>query len=89
MNAITVPDNYPLLKVDDILDFLGKLFPFMIFELDAISGYRQVPMNKESKPLTAYIFANGQKEYNFMPMRARNTAQFFQRNMDLIANGLT
>lgn len=89
VNYETIHDSYPLNRTEDIIGFLGAEKGVLITELDATSGFHQVPVDEETRPLTAYISANGLKERCFMPQGARNAAQTFQRNMDIIFSGLT
>ncbi|KAF0737753.1 hypothetical protein Ae201684_006247 [Aphanomyces euteiches] len=58
LNKVTVKDSYPMPRIDDFLDVLGraKLFSTM----DIASGYWNVPMAKESIEKTAFTCnANG------------------------------
>ena len=66
------------LNVDDVLDFLGDGSGYMISELDAKSGFRQLEVDKETKPLLAYITRNRHFEYNYMPMGVAMATQAFQ-----------
>ena len=54
MYACTIKDAYSLPHIDETLDCLGGAIIFM--SLDLKSGYWQVKMHEESKPLTACTF---------------------------------
>ena len=52
LNSQTVPDRLPMPVVNDVLAQLGGAQVFT--SLDLLSGYWQVPMEEESKALTAF-----------------------------------
>jgi hypothetical protein len=53
LNQIVLREVHPIPKVDDVL---GKLAGATIFsELDAISGFWQIPLTPESRLLTTFI----------------------------------
>ena len=54
LNQGMILDQYPIPHVDDVLDFLGDGNGYMISELDAKSGFRQLEVDKETRPLLAY-----------------------------------
>ena len=53
LNACTIKDAYSLPRIDDTLDCLSGAIIFI--SLDLKSGYWQVKMDEESKPLTAFM----------------------------------
>ena len=79
INEATMPFHYHILRSDDIIDWVTAGGPNMFTELDAKTGYHQVPIAEDTKPMMAYISANGQYEYNYMLMGSRNCTQFFQK----------
>ena len=80
VNKVTKKDNYPLPRIDEILDSLGKAQWFT--SLDLASGYWQVEMREEDKSKTAFISRNGTYEFNVMPFGLCNAPGTFQRCMD-------
>ncbi|KRH91940.1 putative LTR retrotransposable element, partial [Pseudoloma neurophilia] len=52
--------------------------------LDATSGYYQINLSEQSKPLTAFSFNRGHYEFNKMAMGLCNAPATFQRLMDSI-----
>ncbi|EIE90543.1 hypothetical protein RO3G_15254 [Rhizopus delemar RA 99-880] len=52
LNAVTKKGSYPLPRIDDLLDTLGKASIFSA--LDMRAGFHQVPLEEESKKLTAF-----------------------------------
>ena len=81
LNNQTVKDAYLLPQIDETLDSLQGSQWFS--SLDLKSGYWQVKMDEESKPLTA--FKSGPLRFyecKRMPFRLTNTPATFQRLME-------
>ncbi|EIE80635.1 hypothetical protein RO3G_05340 [Rhizopus delemar RA 99-880] len=66
LNAVTKKDAYPLPRIDDLLDTLGKAKVFSA--LDMRAGFHQVPLEEDSKELTAFTTKFGTYHYNTLPM---------------------
>ncbi|KAG0976387.1 hypothetical protein G6F28_012671 [Rhizopus arrhizus] len=66
LNAKTKKDAYPLPRIDDLLDTLGKAKVFSA--LDMRSGFHQVPLHEDSKEFTAFTTKYGTYHYNTLPM---------------------
>ena len=77
LNTAAEADAYPMPRVDDRIDCLGK--SKYVTTLDLARGYWQVPVEKESRPLTA--FATPVRAVRVMLFRAPAT---FQRMMDSV-----
>lgn len=87
LNAVTKKDVYPLPRIDDVIDALGKARIFST--LDLASGYWQIPMAPEDIPKTAFITRKGLFEFLRMPFGLCNAPSTFQRAMDVMLSGLT
>ncbi|KAG1440781.1 hypothetical protein G6F56_011776 [Rhizopus delemar] len=81
LNAVTKKDAYPLPRIDDLLDTLGKAKVFSA--LDMRAGFHQVPVEKDSQELTAFTTRFGTYHYNTLPMGLVNSPATFQRLIDL------
>lgn len=81
LNQASLKDNYPLLKMDHILQTISKLEMMSI--LDGFSGYNQISVAKKDQHKTTFITPWGTFAYNRMPFGLINVGATFQRVMDL------
>ena len=79
-------DAYPMPRVDDLIDRLGKAK--FITTLDLARGYWQVPMAEEARPLTAFVTPFGLYQFRVMPFGLSGAPATFQRLMDQVIRGL-
>ena len=85
LNKITVPNRYPLPRVDDLLDKLqgAKVFS----SLDLLSGYHQTRLTDSDVPKTAFRTPFGLFEYKVMPFGLTNAPSVFMATMnDMLAH---
>ena len=67
---------------------LGKLGDSKIFsKLDANSGFRQIPLDEESKLLTTFVTPFGRFCFNRLPFGISSVPEIFQRTMSKILEG--
>ena len=86
VNNATLPDPYPLPRIDDIIARLAKNKFFS--KIDLANGYYQIKMHKDSIKFTTFISEFGKHEYLAMPMGLKNAGSTFQRMMDRVLDGL-
>ena len=86
VNNATLPDPYPLPRIDDIIARLAKNKFFS--KIDLANGYYQIKMHKDSIKFTTFISEFGKHEYLAMPMGLKNAGSTFQRMMDKVLDGL-
>ena len=86
LNAVTKPDRYPLPRIDDLLDQLGKSHYFST--LDLASGYWQIRVHPRSTEKTAFITPQGLFEFKVMPFGLTNAPSVFQRLMHKVLQDL-
>ena len=86
LNAVTLPDVYPIPNIIETLGHLGGCKYFTTLDLD--SGYYQVLIDKKDKSKTAFNTPDGHFEFNRMPFGLINAPATFQRLMDSVLRGL-
>jgi len=81
VNEITTPDAYPLPQITATLDKLrGAKY---LTTLDLKSGYWQVPLAQDSRPLTAFtVPRKGLFQFMVMPFGLHSAPATFQRLLD-------
>ena len=75
-NRLTKHDRYPLPRIDDLLDQLGKSRYFT--SLDLASGYWQIPMNPKDAHKTAFRTSRGLFQFNCMFFELSDAGITFQ-----------
>ena len=86
VNAVTVPDAYPLPRVDDLIDEVGQAR--YITKLDLLKGYYQIPLTEDAQQISAFITPFGLFQYLVAPFGMRNCPATFQRAMNTLVQGL-
>ena len=86
LNESVLREVHPLPRVDDTLAQLtgAKIFS----KLDANSGFWQIPLAPESKPLTTFITPFGRFCFNKLPFGISSAPEHFQKRMSNILAGL-
>ena len=87
LNKKIVPDKFPLPRIDTILDQLGNAKYFST--LDLMSGFHQIPLEKESRKYTAFSTPKGHYQFTRLPFGLNISPNSFQRMMAIAMAGLT
>ena len=80
LNSITIKEQYPLPRIEDILNQLEGSKRFSQIDLNA--GYHQIDVDENDKYKTSFVTPFGQFEFNKMPFGATNAPRSFQRAMN-------
>ena len=87
VNDKLIADKYPLPRIDDILDNLGKARFFSC--IDLMSGFHQIELDKDSRDITSFSSDNGSYRFKRLPFGIKVAPNSFQRMMSLAFSGLT
>ncbi|KAI2646195.1 Transposon Ty3-I Gag-Pol polyprotein [Labeo rohita] len=82
VNSVTVPDAFPLPRIDDCIDSLGTAK--YITKLDLLKGYWQVPLTERASEISAFVTPDSFLQYTRMAFGLRNAPATFQRLMSLV-----
>lgn len=79
LNAMTIPDEFPLPRQSDIIQALqGSQW---LTTLDALSGFTQLEIDERDRSKTAFRTHRGLHQFRRMPFGLRNGPSIFQRVM--------
>ena len=82
LNNHTIPDAYPLPRIDDSLDALGGSKWFCT--LDLASGYWQVGMSKSAQEKSAFITSGGLYSWKVIPFGLSTAPGTFKGLMETV-----
>lgn len=81
INKKLLSDTFPLPRVDDILDQLGRARLFSC--IDFLNGFHQIELEKDSKDITSFSTDKGSFRFNSIPFGLKIGPNSFQRMMTL------
>ncbi len=87
VNKKVIADKFPLPRIDDILEGLGRARFFSIVDLQA--GFHQVGLKKESREITSFSTDEGSFQFTRLPFGLSISPNSFQRMMMLAFAGIT
>jgi hypothetical protein len=82
LNEVTVKNNYPLPRIDDLLDQLRSACVFS--KIDLRSGYHQLKFRECDIPKTAFVSRYGLYEFTVMSFGLTNALAYFMYMMNKI-----
>jgi len=86
INKKLLSDKFPLPRIDDILDQLGRAKYFSC--LDLMSGFHQIELEKSSRDITSFSTSNGSYRFKRLPFGLKIAPNSFQRMMTIAFSGL-
>ena len=91
LNAVTIDDSFPLPRIEVMLHRASQARIFS--KLDLASGFHQIEVEPESRPLTAFrlpeaVEGSSLWQWKVMPFGLRNAPPTFQRAMSVTLAGL-
>ena len=87
INKKTIPDQYPIPRIDDLIDAVGRCKGKIFTTLDLMKGYHQIKMAPDSRDKTAFTCHLGLFQYRRMPFGLTNAPATFQRLMNKLFSG--
>lgn len=88
LNKKLLADKFPLPRIDDILDQLGRAKFFTT--LDLMSGFHQIEVEKDSRHITAFSLPErGHFQFKRLPFGLNISPNSFQRMMSIALSGLS
>ena len=85
LNSVSKADAYPMPRVDELIDRLGKAKYLSV--IDLTRGYWQIPLVKTAQEKTAFSTPFGLFQFTVMPFGLRGAPATFQRLMDQLIRG--
>ncbi len=86
LNESVLREVHPIPRVEEVLAQLTGATVFS--KIDANSGFWQIPLSPESRPLTTFITPFGRYWFNKLPFGISSAPELFQKRMNKILEGL-
>jgi len=86
INKKLIADKFPLPRIDDILDQLGRAKYFSC--LDLMSGFYQIELDESSRDITSFSTSSGSYRFTRLPYGLKVAPNSFQRMMTFAFAGL-
>lgn len=87
LNKKLIPDKFPLPRIEEILEGLGRARFFSTMDLHA--GFHQIPIEKQSRQVTAFSTDTGFYQWKVLPFGINVAPSSFSRMMTIAFSGLT
>ena len=86
LNSSVLQEIHPLSQVEETLGLLAgaKIFS----RLDANSGFWQIPLAEDSRPLTTFLTSFGRFWFNKLPFGISSAPEHFQKQINQVLEGL-
>lgn len=87
LNKKLIGDVFPIPRIDDILDQLGRAKFFSVLDLQ--SGFHQIELEENSRDYTSFQTEQGSYRFTRVPFGLKIAPNSFARMMSLAFSGLT
>lgn len=87
VNKKLIADRFPLPRIDDILDSLGRAKYFSI--VDLFQGFHQIPIHADSRDITSFSTDKGSYRWKVLPFGLNISPNSFSRMMAIAFTGIT
>ena len=77
VNSVTKTDTFPISRMDDCIDRVGKAT--YVTKFDLLKGIWEVQLTDRDKEISAFFTPNGLYQYKVMPFGMKNSPASFQR----------
>lgn len=88
LNAVTVPQNYPLPRFEDVVDSVSANKSKIFSVLDLKAGFHQIPLDPDTKHKTTFTCHLGNYNFTRLPYGLRNAPVAFQKLMCSVLSGI-
>ncbi len=89
LNLVTKPISFPLPRIEDVFDSVGKAKARLFSVLDMASGYWQIPLDPETAHKTTFVTHGGVYSFKKLPFGLMNAPSCFSMVMSEVLRGLT
>ena len=86
VNAVTKTDSYPIPRIDDCIDQIGK--SKFVTKFDLLKGYWEIPLSESAKQISAFVTPTGLYQYKVTPFGMKNSGSTFQRFINGVVKDL-
>ncbi len=86
VNEKVVKDKFPLPRIEEIFDQLGRAKFFSV--VDLASGFHQIPLHKDSRDITAFSTDSGSYRFTRIPFGLSISCNSFCRMISMAFSGL-
>ncbi|CAC5364330.1 unnamed protein product [Mytilus coruscus] len=76
VNSVSKSDSYPIPRIDDCIDNIGKAK--FVSKFDLLKGYWQVPLTQRAREISAFVTPDGLFQYTVMPFGMKGAPATFQ-----------
>ena len=88
LNAVTEPINFPLPRLEDVIDSVGENNSKVFTVLDLKAGFHQIPLDESAAHKTTFVTHNGAYAFKRMPYGIKNGSVAFQTAMATVLRGI-